>query len=61
LKALFEQHKNISQAKIKAVEEKYQTIKQINFGLEKEIVSLQTEVEKYKQWITTHTSLLEPK
>jgi len=58
LKTLLETQKNISQAKIRAVEEKYQCIKAINLRLEKEIISLQTELEKYKHWIDTQTSLI---
>jgi hypothetical protein len=58
LKNLLETQKNVAQAKLRAVEEKYQCIKNINSRLEKEILSLQTELEKYKHWIDTQASLL---
>jgi myosin heavy subunit len=48
LKQILEQQKQISVTKIKYIEDKYQNIKEINVGLEKYLLQIQAELEKYK-------------
>jgi len=50
---LFAQQQEISKAKIEAVESKYETIKQINLGLEKKIFQLHADLERYQEKIIT--------
>ncbi|EGC37085.1 hypothetical protein DICPUDRAFT_30843 [Dictyostelium purpureum] len=52
-KQLLDYQKMLSYHKIKAIEEKYTTIKNINLGLQKAIQELALENEKYKYTIET--------
>jgi len=60
-KQLLVKHQAISLCQINAVESKYVSIKQLNIGLERRLIELESELEKHKLLLTKVTEGLSQK